>query len=439
MLTFFKDHQNVVLTIKTKGEIHLSKRSRILIYMVSSMFRGYMPWYGFSAVSPHLVREFGLTSTQTGIILSAFQLGYVLTVIASGLLADRFGNRLVLVCATLATGISSCLFALLASGYGSILALRLLTGLSAGAIYAPGMALLSRWFPPGERGMAIGAYTAALTASYAGGYCIAGPVSALFSWRLGILSISVPVFFAVLILVLFVQDGPAEVHVPAPSWRADGDGKLFPGGLRAPILLTAGYAGHMWELYAFWGWIGPFLAAWALKTGWGVSRAASFSGVASAGIIMAGSLAVAGIGLLSDRLGRRKTILLAGTASCAAEFFFGFLYRGSLSAVLGAGSWIGFWCVADSAVYKAGLSELASPLRRGTALGLQSAIGYLATVISPLVFGWALGPASPVADEGTRWGLAFALLGAGAFLAPASMLLYPEARDEKRRIPCSGQ
>ncbi len=417
----------------------MPNRSRILFFMVCSMFLGYMPWYGFSAVSPHLVREFGLTSTQTGSILSAFQLGYVLTVIASGLLADRFGNRLVLVCATLATGISSCLFPLLASGFGSILALRLFTGLSAGAIYAPGMALLSRWFPPEERGMAIGAYTAALTASYAGGYCIAGPVAALFSWRLGILSISVPAFFAALILALFVQDGPAEVHVPVPSGQADEGGKLFPGGLKAPLLLTVGYAGHMWELYAFWGWIGPFLAAWALETGWGASRAASFSGVASAGIIMAGSLAVAGIGLLSDRLGRRKTILLAGTASCAAEFFFGFLYRGSLAAVLGSGSWIGFWCVADSAVYKAGLSELSSPSRRGTALGLQSAIGYLATVISPLVFGWALGPASPVADEGTRWGLAFALLGAGALLAPASMLLYPEARDTERQIPCPGQ
>lgn len=416
----------------------MQRRFRVLLFMVASMFLGYMPWYGFSAVSTHLVQEFGLTSTQTGSILSAFQLGYVLTVIASGLLADRFGNRLILVCATLATGISSCLFPLLASGYGSILVLRLFTGLSAGAIYAPGMALLSRWFPPGERGMAIGAYTAALTASYAGGYCIAGPVAAAFSWRVGILSISVPAFFAALMLAVFVQDGPAEVHAPVSSGQA-GAGKLFPGGLRAPFLLTAGYVGHMWELYAFWGWIGPFLAAWALNAGWGASRGASFSGVASAGIIMAGSLAVAGIGFLSDRLGRRKTILLAGTASCAAEFLFGFLFRGSLAAVLGAGSWIGFWCVADSAVYKAGLSELAAPSRRGTALGLQSAVGYLATVISPLVFGWALGPASPAADEGTRWGLAFALLGAGGLLAPASMLLYPEAQNKGRQVPCPGQ
>lgn len=126
----------------------MPKPSRVLLFMVVSMFMGYMPWYGFSAVLPHLVREFGLTPGETGSILSAFQLGYVLTVIASGILADRFGNKRVLVGATLATGLFSSLFAFLSGGFTSILVLRLLTGLSAGAIYAPGMALLSAWFPP---------------------------------------------------------------------------------------------------------------------------------------------------------------------------------------------------------------------------------------------------------------------------------------------------
>ena len=108
------------------------------------------------------------------------------------------------------------------------------------------------------------------------------------------------------------------------------------------------------------------------------------------------------------------------------------------SMFLGYMPWYGFSAV-SLAFAGIGLSELASPSRRGTVLGSQSAIGYLATVISPLVFGWALGPASPSADEGTRWGLAFVVLGAGAFLAPASMLLYPEARNTERQVPCRRQ
>jgi MFS family permease len=416
----------------------MPKPSRVLLFMVVSMFLGYMPWYGFSAVLPHLVREFGLTPGETGSILSAFQLGYVLTVIASGILADRFGNKRVLVGATLATGLFSTLFAFLSGGFTSILVLRLLTGLSAGAIYAPGMALLSAWFPPEKRGMAIGSYTAALTASYGGGYCIAGPLSAVISWRWSILAISLPGFAAALLLAFFVKDGPTPALPPTSPTRASRE-PMFPGGLRAPFLLTLGYFGHMWELYAFWGWIGPFLGACALSAGLSAPRAESFSGLASAGIILAGSLAVAGIGFVSDRLGRRKTILMAGLASSAAELLFGFLYGRSLVSVLGIGSWIGFWCVADSAVYKASLCELVPSSRRGTALGIQSAIGYTATVFSPLVFGWVMGLQVAGMSETTRWGLAFFSLGAGALLAPAALFFFPEQRRMKRQIACELQ
>ncbi len=413
----------------------MTSRSRVLLFMVISMFLGYMPWYGFSAVLPHLVREFGLTPRQTGSILSAFQLGYVVTVIASGILADRFGNKRVLVGATLATGIFSTLFAFLSGGYASILVLRLLTGLSAGAIYAPGMALLSAWFPSEKRGMALGAYTAALTASYAGGYCIAGPLSAVVSWRWSIMAISLPVFAAALLLACCVENGPGETS-PAPNPGPAVREPLFPDGPRAPFLLTLGYFGHMWELYAFWGWVGPFLGACALSAGWSAPRAESFSGVASAGIILAGSFAVAAIGFLSDHLGRRKAILLAGSASAVAQFFFGFLHGGSLVGVLGIGSWIGFWCIADSAVYKASLCELVPPSRRATALGIQSAIGYTATVFSPLVFGWIMGLKIDGVSETMRWGLAFSSLGAGALLAPAALFFLPERQRRERQIAC---
>ena len=126
----------------------MKSEDRLLVVMVVSIFLGYMPWYGFSAVSSPMCQEFGLTTSDMGLILAVFQLGYVLTVIASGMLADRIGNKPVLVGATLATGIFSLLFALFSRGFLSILVFRLLTGLSAGAIYAPGMSLLSSWYSP---------------------------------------------------------------------------------------------------------------------------------------------------------------------------------------------------------------------------------------------------------------------------------------------------
>jgi len=113
-------------------------------------------------------QEFGLATSHRSLILAVFQLGYVLTVIASGILADRIGNKPVLVGATLATGIFSLLFALFSRGFLSILVFRLLTGLSAGAIFAPGMSPLSSWYPPRRPGFATGPDTAPLTAPLPG-------------------------------------------------------------------------------------------------------------------------------------------------------------------------------------------------------------------------------------------------------------------------------
>lgn len=224
----------------------MKSENKLLLVMVVSIFLGYMPWYGFSAVSSRMTEEF---------------------------------------------------------------VFRLLTGLSAGAIYAPGMSLLSSWFPPHRRGMALGAYTAALTASCAGGYGIAAPLASLFSWRWGITAISLPVF-------------------------------------AAPLLLYR----------------------------------------------------------------------IAGTASVIGEFFFGFLKGMPLLLVLLPAAWIGFWSVADSAVYKAGLADLTAPGMRGTALGLQSAAGFLCTVISPVVFGQLV-----ETGNGSGWGTAFLSLALGAIVAPLAV------------------
>ncbi len=83
-------------------------------------------------------------------------------VIITGWLSDHIGAKRVVLAGTL--GVASCsnAFAFLASDFSTILILRTLTGMFAGAIYAPGMALLSKWFPSRERGFAIGVYSGAL-------------------------------------------------------------------------------------------------------------------------------------------------------------------------------------------------------------------------------------------------------------------------------------
>ncbi|HHW60948.1 MAG TPA: MFS transporter, partial [Syntrophomonadaceae bacterium] len=79
----------------------MSKKNRTLILMVIALFLGYLPWYNFSAVLKYIAADFSLSPTDTGLIMSAFQLGYVIVVLITGWLADRIGPKKVVAWATL--------------------------------------------------------------------------------------------------------------------------------------------------------------------------------------------------------------------------------------------------------------------------------------------------------------------------------------------------
>jgi MFS family permease len=428
-------------------------RNRILVVMVVSILLGYMPWYNFSAVLRFISADFALTPEDTGLILAAFQAGYVLVVPFTGWLADRIGLKTVLFWATLATGLFSVLFAAAAQDKWTTLALRLLTGLSAGAILVPGMALISRWFPPSKRGGALGAYTGALVVAYAGGYFIAAPVAAAYGWRMGILWTSLPAIAAALIIHLLVREAPpgaeqedrvqpnaegvrggsAEVQQELRPDRAVGAGQPLAspeGGYKGPAVISLSYMGHMWELFAFWGWIGPFMVAAATVSGMPPIEAVTWGGAMAAAVILIGAPAAWIWGVVADRRGRTWAIIVASALSLVAQLFLGFLFGQHLALVVLAAAWIGFWVIADSAIYKAGLTEMVLPTVRGTYLGLQSAAGFFMTIPAPLVFGLVLGYYNGSVDPTTAtvWGPPFVVLGLGALLAPAAALVL-------RRLP----
>jgi MFS family permease len=433
----------------------LSKKNRILLVMTISMTLGYMPWYNFSAVLKYLADEFHLSASDTGWILAAFQAGYVIVVGVTGWLGDRLSLKKIVFWATLITGVFSTLFVWGAQGKESIIALRLITGLAAGAIYVPGMALLSQWFSPRERGGALGAYTGALVAAYAGGYLIAGRLAASYGWRTGILWTSLPAILAAILIALLVRDAPSGEEYKAgekrldPAWPGGGspgkEGRKLeileapPGGFKGPVLISASYMGHMWELYAFWGWIGPFLVSAALTVGMAPDEAVKWGGTFAAAIILIGAPASWGWGIVADKKGRTWSIMVASVLSVGAECFLGFLYGHSLAILVLLGCWIGFWVIADSAIYKTGLTEMVLPRIRATSLGIQSVAGFFVTIISPMVFGKILEHYNgPVAAAQVKvWGPAFLVLGIGGALAP--VVAWILRRQKQARLMAGGK
>jgi MFS family permease len=414
--------------------ILMARKNKILAYMGLSIFLGSLPWYNFSAVVSYIAAEVHLTTSEIGLIISAFQAGYVLVVVFTSWLADRIGAKWVVTGATLLAGVFSTLFALLGNSLVSILILRVLSGAASGAIYVPGLALLSQWFAPHERTRALGAYTGALVAAYAGGYFIAGPVAASFGWRLGVFVTSIPALAGFLISYFLVEenaehqknlaalrDGGSSMSSPSKAYTTAG-----PTGILLPLLITISYMGHMWELFAFWGWLGPFLMSSFVSAGMDTQTAISLSGRLAALIILVGVPSCLFWGMAADRFGRVKCIVIASIFSLLANCMFGFLHSKNTWLVIILGAWIGFWVVADTAIYKALLTEVVPVGMMSTSLGIQSVSGFGMSAVAPVIFGNLLhfynGPASTM--EASIWWPSFLSLGVGALFAPVFALIF---------------
>jgi MFS family permease len=166
----------------------------------------------------------------------------------------------------------------------------------------------------------------------------------------------------------------------------------------------------MWELYAMWTWIGVYLVQAFARAG--VPSAPRAGSLATAVVIAAGGVSCIVAGLLADRIGRTATTMLAmvGSGTCAAIIGLTFERPGLLVGV--ALVW-GFTIVADSAQFSTSVSELAPREYVGTALSLQTSVGFLLTLVSTRLV--------PVTAEAWGWAFAFLFLAPGPFLGTLAM------------------
>ena len=231
---------------------------------------------------------------------------------------------------------------------------------------------------------------------------------------------------------MFVPRDPPELSVADVETREGLEKRV----LNTPSLLVTGaYMGHMWELYAFWGWVGPAMVAAATAAGSGSAEAARLGSQMASLLIMMGAPAPWIVGTLSDRIGRSTAACLCLLASGLASLLFGWLIGGSMLPVILLGLWYGFWAVADTATYKAGLTDMVNTRIRGTSLGFQSALGFGITIISPQIFGAVLDATNNGNQSITVWGPAFAVLAAGPIIG---LILLAVLRRHPKAILMAG-
>ncbi len=377
-----------------------------LAWLALTTLLGMSTWFSGTAVVRALSVEWSLSSGEAAWLTIAVQLGFVAGAVVAALtnLLDIVPARAVLVVSSLATALANAAFGA-ADGAAWGLPLRFLTGVFLAGVYPTGLKLMATWFRE-DRGRALGIMVGALTLGSAAPHLVRS--LGTFAWRDVVFATSWLTLAGGLVGWLAVREGP----FPFPRARFDpaqAGRVLHDRGVR---LACVGYFGHMWELYAMWGWIAVFLSEVFVARGFGDDSIAAAWAFAIIGAGFAGSWWA---GSYSDRVGRTRSAAIAMAVSGACA-----LAIGPLATV--APVWLvlvlaliwGASVVADSAQFSTMVTEIADPAYVGTALTLQLAIGFTLTVATL----WLV----PVLRDVGGWTAAFVMLVPGPIVGIVAML-----------------
>ena len=385
----------------------VSRKHRVLLVIALAELLAMSLWFSATAAAPELAAEWGLTDGETAWLTIAVQLGFVAGALLSSALtlADVIRPRYLFAGSAVAGAVFTAAIAGFVTSAVPAIALRFLTGVALAGVYPTGMKILAGWFEEG-RGFAIGMLVGALTVGSALPHLLraVGGVGQPRVVLYGAAGLSVLGG----LLVLFVEPGPHQA--PAAPFDPSAIGRILRD--RGTMLANGGYFGHMWELYAVWTWIPAYLIASIAANG-GSGESSSLASLLAFGTIAIGGVGAVVAGSAADRFGRTGTtsasMAISGVACIAAGFVFGSSLLVLVPFVL---VW-GFVIVADSAQFSAAVSELAEGSYVGTALTLQTAIGFLLTTVSIQLI--------PMVVDLVGWRWAFAPLALGPILGTLSM------------------
>jgi MFS family permease len=393
---------------------------RVLAILAAAELLAMAPWFSASAVAPTLARAWQLSPGGTAWLTVSVQLGFVggALLIAVLTLADRWSaRRLVMGSAALAAG--ATVGVALAPGPAVGIACRVLTGAALAGVYPPGMKIVAGWFREG-RGWAIGIMVGALTLGSAAPHLVRWGLPP-DAWR-AVLGVAAASALAGGLLVLAVpHDGPFAAPSPPFSWSA------APRILRdrAVLLANVGYLGHMWELYAMWTWMAVFVAA-SEQARLGVrADVTGRAALVTFAVVGSGAIGCWLGGKYADRWGRTLVTSVAMVASGSCALLAGFLFGGPLAALVPLLLVWGVTVVADSAQFSTAVSELAPPDYVGTALTLQTSLGFLLTCLTIYLL--------PAFAGAVGWRWSMAALAAGPAVGVAAMLAL-RRRPEAARL-----
>jgi MFS family permease len=310
-----------------------------------------------------------------GAIRTAYSGGMALFQVPAGLLAERLGERWVLVAGTAVTALG---FVALAGvgGFLPLLAVLLVAGMGSGVQHPLSSALVSHAYETGLRRAALGTYNFSGDLGKIAGSVLAAGAAAVVGWRAagaaaGALGLAAAVLMLVALARLGAGGRPAVAEAAgsgATGWGIR-DGRGF-GALAAIGMIDNATRTAFLTFLPF-----ALLAKGATVTGIGVALAVVFAGGAAGKFVC---------GLVAERLGVIRTVVLTEVATAAGMLA---ILAAPLPVALVILLPLGVALNGTSSVLYGTVADLVRPERRSRAYGLYYTLAVGASALAPSVFG----------------------------------------------------
>ncbi len=358
--------------IYTKNSLP-KKPARILPIIVLSQFAGTSLWFVGNAVLPELKESLQLNQYAVSHVTSAVMLGFIAGTLVFALfaLADRFSPVRLFFISSLLGAFFNAAVAWWANDAATLFLFRFLTGFCLAGIYPVGMKIAADWYDKGL-GKALGFLLGALVLGTAFPHLLKNRDFEL-PWRSVLYYTSAFAVAGGILMMLFVGDGPYRKKSGNFRWNAIAT--IFHS--KKWKQAAFGYFGHMWEVYAFWGFTPLMLELYATKNNVPLNIP-----LLSFFIIGSGCISSVAGGYLSQKFGSAKIAFAALLISCCCCLLSPLFFSLPVAAfILLLFIW-GLAVVPDSPQFSTLVAQYAPENLRGTALTIYNSIGFLITVLS---------------------------------------------------------
>lgn len=372
--------------------------------------------YGVVApVLPQYARHFGVSISAATFVITAFALMRLVSAPPAGLLVQHLGERRVYISGLLIVALSTgaCAFA---QSYWQLLLFRSLGGLGSAMFTVSSLGLMIRISPPDARGRVAGLFSSGFLVGSVG-----GPVLGSVTAGLGLAAPFVIYGTALLVAagVVFVFLRHSTVAAPEASGE--------PVVSVREVLRHRAYRAALFSNFATgWAAFGLRIALVPLFVVEGLGHSAGYAGLALATFAIGNISVVIPSGYLSDRVGRRKLLLVGLFVSAVTTVLVGFTSSWPifLAAAYVTGAATGVFVAPQQAAVA---DIVGNKARGGTAVATFQMMADFGSIIGSLAVG-------QIADRAS-FGWAFAVSGAVLFVAAVGWFFAPETRGSAPAEP----